>query len=474
MKTMTTNSPSPGHGPLPMIARWRKVLYSALILPTGSGEDARRKEYILNVVLTASTAGLMAFDCLILYRAFIGQPSYMGIPFTVFSVFPVFFITLLALSRRGYHTVASYLLITTLILVNIYASLNWGVDLPTSLLAYAFIICTASILLGSVAGFTATAVIAVIVSGIWAMHINGLIVRQPQYPNADDIAIFGMFYFLIMTVSWLSNREIERSLARAKTSEQALIKERDLLEMRVAERTEELRRAQFEEIAQIHRFAEFGQLSSGLFHDLLNLLAAVSLRTEEYAEDDPSLSAAYETTHQIRQFMHAVQEQLGRGNTREKFSLREGIAQAVRLVSYKANKENVDISVEDEGHNPLLYEGIPFKFHQIIINLLTNAIDAYRPIPHDGAGRRDVIVRAEARGKNFVISVKDFGCGIPDDSREKIFMPFFTTKGKTEGIGIGLATVKKAVEEDFHGAVDVRGSESGGSTFTVSFPMRAQ
>ena len=449
-------------------------LCSALIRPVSVDEDARRKEYILNVVLAASTAALVVFDGLALYHTLIGEPSYMGVPFEVFSIFPAFFMVLLALSRRGCHVLASYLFIVTLIASNVYASLNWGVDLPTALLAYAFIICTAGILLGSAAGYAATAIIAAIVSGIWAVHVTGVLTHRQQYPSADDIATFGMFYFLIMTVSWLSNREIERSLARARTSELALTKERDLLEMRVAERTEELRRAQFEEIAQVHRLAEFGQLSSGLFHDLLNLLAALSLRTEGYGEDDPSLASAYETTRQIRQFMRAVQEQLGNGNSRERFSLKEGIAQAVRLVSYKANKENVAISVEDAGRDPLLYEGIPFKFHQIIINLLTNAIDAYRTIPYDGTRRREIIVRAEARGKSFVISVKDFGSGIPDDSRERKFAPFFTTKCKTEGIGIGLATVKKTVEEDFRGTVSVRGAEHVGSVFTVAFPMRAR
>ncbi len=471
---MTIKPLPSGHEPLPALARWRAVFHSALIRPVSTGEDARRKEYILNVILVTSIAALIAFDGLALYHALIGQPSYMGIPFPMFSVFPALFTAILALSRRGHYMVASYFLITTLFLGNVYASLNWGVDLPTALLAYAFIICTASILLGSTAGFVATTLIAAIASGIWTVHINGLLSHEPQYPSADDIATFGMFYFLIMTVSWLSNRDMEKSLVRARASEQALTKERDLLEMRVAERTEELRRAQFEEIAQVHRFAEFGQLSSGLFHDLLNLLAALSLRTEGYMEDDPSLAAAYETTRQIRQFMRAVQEQLGRDNSCEEFSLREGIAQAVRLVSYKANKENVDIFIEGQDRDPFLYEGIPFKFHQIVINLLTNAIDAYRAIPYDGTRRREVIVRAETRGKNFVISVKDFGCGIPDDSREKIFTPFFTTKDKTEGIGIGLATVKKTVEEDFRGAVNVGGAEGEGSVFTVSFPMRSR
>ncbi len=459
-------------GEAPVSAQRRGFFYAALIHPVSGDEDARRKEYILNVVLVASIIALAALDALVLCHTLLHQPTYVGIPFPVFSIFPVSFLVLLALSRRGRHVVASYLLVVALFLGTAYASLHWGVDLPVALLAYAFVVSTAGILLGSKAGFAVTSFTAAVISGIWILHVNGIVIPEPQYPSADDIIVIDAFYFLVMTVSWLSNREIEKSLAQVRVSEHALTKERDLLERRIAERTEELRRAQFEEIAQIHRLAEFGQLSSGLFHDLLNLLSALSLRTEGYAEDESSLAAAYETTGQIRQFMRAVQEQIGKDNTRETFSLKDDIVQAVRLVSYKANRENVRISIDDADPDPLVYEGIPFKFHQIVVNLLTNAIDSYRGIPCDGARRREVIVRAEARGASFVVSVRDFGCGIPDDSRERIFAPFFTTKSKTEGIGIGLATVKKTVEEDFRGAVSVHGAEGEGSVFTVSFPMR--
>lgn len=450
---------------------WR-LLRKKFILPVSINEDTRRKEYILNIVLVASFLALSALDGLVLYHTFVRQPAYTGIPFAVFSIFPAFFAALLALSRRGYHATASYLLIAALLLGNAYASMRWGIDLPVTLLAYAFIICTASILLGNRVGFIVTLLIAAAMTGIWTIHLQGIMTPEPQYPTEDDIVILGAFYFLIMTVSWLSNREIEKSLTRARTSERALKEERDLLEVRVDERTEELRKAQFEEIAHVHRLAEFGQLSSGLFHDLLSLLTAISLRTEGYAEDESSLAAAYETTRQIRQFMQAVQEQLGKDNTRESFSLREGIAQAMKLVTYKANKEGVRISMENEDGDPLIYEGIPFRFHQIIINLLTNAIDAYRGLPQDGDRRREVLVRAEAQGESFTVSVRDFGCGMPDDIREKVFTPFFTTKGKMEGIGIGLATVKKTIEEDFRGTITVSANENKGSLFTVKFPKR--
>ena len=81
-------------------------------------------------------------------------------------------------------------------------------------------------------------------------------------------------------IAWLSNREIEKSLKRARRSEAALKVERDALEITVEARTRQLREAQADQLSQLYRFAEFGQISSGLFHDLVNPLNAMSLNME--------------------------------------------------------------------------------------------------------------------------------------------------------------------------------------------------
>jgi two-component system C4-dicarboxylate transport sensor histidine kinase DctB len=307
--------------------------------------------------------------------------------------------------------------------------------------------------------------------GIWDIHLHGFIIPLHQSPSADDIIVFGTLYLLIMTVSWLSNKEIEKSLTRARDSERALIEERDMLEIRVEERTNELRRIQLEEVSRIHRFAEFGQLASGLFHDLLNILNAISLRTEDHLEEESSLAAAYATTQQIQRFMRAVQEQLGKGSLRESFSLVEGTEQAIQLVTYKANKVNVRIAFTHDAPSRLIYEGVPFKLHQIIINLLTNAIDSYQGMAAAStSAQRTVTATARADENNFVITVQDGGCGIPEEVRDKIFEPFFTTKASSQGIGIGLATIKKVIEEDLRGTIEVRSESGKGSLFIVTFP----
>ena len=134
--------------------------------------------------------------------------------------------------------------------------------------------------------------------------------------------------------------------------------------MKVVERTDELRRAQLEKMRQLNRLAELGQLSSGLFHDLLNLLTALSLRTDE--EKDPSLVSAFSTTKQIEGFMEAVRKQI-RGADGAGIILshaKESIT-FIQLVNYQANKAHVRITFHHDPDEEITHYDAPFKFQEI-------------------------------------------------------------------------------------------------------------
>jgi signal transduction histidine kinase len=458
------------------IKRSLTFLYRTHILPKSADEDAARKEYILNIILVTSILMLIILSGIIFYHAMLHGRNYSGVAHIKLSVFLTFFILLYALSRRGQVAISSYLLIVTLFLSDSYAAYQWGVDLPVTLLAYAFIVCTSGILIGTAFGFVMTTLTASAIASVWYLHISGIVgpgiaVLHSQYPTDDDITALIIFYFLIMMVSWLSNHEIEKSLSRARISEISLKEERDFLEARVAARTDELRKVQFEELEREHRFAKFGKSASGLFHDLLNLLNAISLRTEGNAAEETSLATAYSTTHRIQQFMHGIQKQLDEKNICISFSLAEEAEQAIQLITHKANKENIRIVFLHDKNESLICWGVPFKFHQIVINLIGNAIDAYHSVPQNKALRRTVIIRIATKDGFFVLTVEDQACGIPQAIQEMIFKPFFTTKGETQGSGIGLTSIKKIIEEDFSGTIGVKSAEHVGSLFTVTLPI---
>jgi signal transduction histidine kinase len=432
-------------------------------------EEQRRREYILNIILIGSIVMLAILDAIVLFYSLREGSADREISFGAFSMLPAFFIFLYVISRRGHSGVASYLLVAAYLLSDSYAAYRWGIDMQVVLIAYALIIIIATILRGTKFGFLVTGIIAAFIIPLGYAQSHGIIITQTQKTRTADVVIFSVLYLLIMVVAWLYDREIERSLHRARNSEKALKEERDMLEIKVEERTDELGRTQFEKVQQLNRFAELGQLSSGLFHDLLNILNALSLRADD--ETDPSIANALSTTKQIEGFIQAVRKQISGADSRESFSLRQGIDHVIQLVNYQANKKCVRIIFQHDMNADILHHDVPFKFQEIIINLLLNAIESYEHVPRSNTRAQTVEIAIGEHDGMVTLLVADHGCGMTPEVHARIFEPFFTTKSATKGIGIGLATIKKIVETDMSGSISVESTPNEGSIFTVTFPI---
>ena len=434
------------------------------------GDERQGKEQVLNIVLIGSIATAVAVDGVIFGYSLAEGTAYRGIPFPFFSLLPIAFTLIYVLSRRGFPTLASYLVIVVYMAANSYAAYRWGVTLEIVLITYALIIITATILRGARFGFFITGAIVAFILPLWYAQFHGVILMDASEDRDADALVFAILYFLIMIVSWLYDREVRRSLARARDSERALREERDLLEVNVARRTEELRIAQTEKIDQLGRFAELGQLSSGLFHDIFNLLNAIALRSD--GPETPALENAYTTAKQVRNFMQAVHHQVDHQDSiKEPFSLPERIECAIDLVSHKAKLNRVDIAFDRGGD--IRSFNVPLKFHRMIVNLLMNAIESYDDLPRDDPRKRvvRVVLATDGARTRAFLRVTDNGGGMAKEIREKIFEPFFTTKAPGKGTGIGLAVVKKIVEEDFHGTIAVQSTEKRGTSFSIAIPL---
>lgn len=137
------------------------------------------------------------------------------------------------------------------------------------------------------------------------------------------------------------------------------------------------------------------------------------------------------------------------------------------MLAHRAQKSNVVVKFSDSGD--VKFYGDAIKFNQIILNLVANAIDSYML---KTGGRREVLVSLSNAGGRAEISVRDYGAGISKENLPKIFDPFFTTKGHERGTGIGLSIVKRIVEKDFGGSIEVKSKENKGSEFVVKFPIK--
>jgi signal transduction histidine kinase len=145
--------------------------------------------------------------------------------------------------------------------------------------------------------------------------------------------------------------------------------------------------------------------------------------------------------------------------------LNAGIESTINIVRGVAKKHQVAIELQLQPLPPVAC--YPAKINQVVMNLVTNAIDAC------GENDGKVIVRTARQDGEVRIEVADNGSGIPPDVRQRIFDPFFTTKPIGKGTGLGLS-ISYGIVQDHGGRIEVDSEMGKGTTFVVTLPARAR
>lgn len=460
------------------MSRGVHFLFKKLIRPNSRNEDLDRREFILNILLLGVIV-LFGLGFIISIYFFVFDAQYNGLSLSIFGAIFLFFIGMLFLSRFGKSVLVSHIFVWFFFICTSLAIIKWGVGLPAALLFLVLIIVISGILINTYYAFffTLLACLDVVIIGILQI-INLIRVNidwQIQKIGLEDIFFFLVIFGIIFVVSWLSNREIESSLKRARRSELELKKEKDNLKIRVVERTKKLRELQMHQVGQLYRFAEFGRLSSGLFHDLINRLTPVSLNMEQaqmsnrtIKETKNYLSEAIVSAKKMEDFIIAAKKQMTQIESNTNFSLVKEIEEVIEILNYKARKLGVEIKFFFDRDIEIFGDSV--KFSQIAVNLISNAIDSYDDETKES--NRQVLVSLKNEEGFGVLSVKDFGHGITKENIKFVFEPFFTTKKLGKGTGVGLAITKEIVEKAFNGSIEIKSQEKIGSEFIVKISKK--
>jgi signal transduction histidine kinase len=454
-----------------------------LVKPKSKNEDSRRKEFILNILLISIIIFLfIAIVVSIIEIPSADQISYDNNAFPLMGIIFIFmfFNFLLLLSKKGFFVISSYILLGIFFILSSYIVYEWGVELITGSLFYILTIIMSGILISTKFAFITTALASLSIITINFLHVKGIV--EPNlfwkyYSSAGFAEAFfvSLIFGIIVTVSWLSNREIKNSLNRTRELKEELKKERDLLEVKVEQRTKQLKQAQVERMTEMSRLAEFGKLSSGLFHDLMNPLTAVSLNikkikeTHEIKEIEKDFDRAIKATNQMHNFINSVRKQIAHQETKEVFSLNEEIKESIQVLAYRARQNKV-ILIFTTNEEIRIF-GNPIKFNQLITNLISNAIDAYKKIEDKESIEKEIEIKLGIKENDIIITVKDWASGIGEEIIDKIFDPLFTTKDFKHGTGIGLFICKEFIEKDLQGTIKVESEKDKGTKFIINFPM---
>lgn len=264
--------------------------------------------------------------------------------------------------------------------------------------------------------------------------------------------------------------------------------DRDITDRRAAE--EQLKASQ-ERLMLSEKLAGLGRLTAGLAHEIntplastMNSLREAELLTQEYLDSIGNAEVTDDDHREIGQELQSVLSQAGkttsrigefirtmRGHTRDtvtgtqEFDAVKLASETLLMIAHQARNAQIDLLLE-QSKDPVLLQGEPSRFTQVLTNLVVNGIHACED---SGRPNGSVTVSfAVAHGKR-VMHVQDTGTGISPEVLPRVFEPMFTTKEVGKGTGLGLSIIRDIVTGHFHGDIAVQTEPGEGTTFTVTF-----
>lgn len=225
-----------------------------------------------------------------------------------------------------------------------------------------------------------------------------------------------------------------------------------------------------EELFRATKHASVGRLAAGVAHEIGNPLASISSLVQELQTENlspfatNSLGTINQHVHRIARIVRNLGD-FARLYPRQKTptNLREILENTLNLVRYDKNFKKIAIHTDVRETPPLKID--PDQIQQVFLNLMLNARDA---MP-DG-GSLDITVKREDGYVEMLFA--DTGHGIDPEVRDKVFDPFFSTKGPAHGTGLGLS-ICYSIIKDHGGSIEIDSEKDKGTRFTIRIPVES-
>jgi len=346
------------------------------------------------------------------------------------------------------------------------------------------------------------------------------IIYLPLYEGIGDYLNFAIVFSLAWMIAMLI-RSTKQNKALKKERQKTLAEEernkfisaqKEKLELIVEERTAEITKQKDElmdaftelkntqsQLVQSEKMASLGELTAGIAHEIQNPLNFVNNFSEISTElldemMDELKSGNTEEVLALASDVKANQEKINHHGKRAG-AIVKGMLQHSRTSSGK--NEPTDINALCDEYLRLSYHGlraknksfnadfkadldkklpeikvVPQDFGRVLLNLINNAFFAVneKSKTENKDFKPSVIVKTKLEKTKVIISVSDNGSGIPEDVKEKIFQPFFTTKPTGEGTGLGLSLSYDIVTAH-GGELKVETNEGEGTEFIIILPI---
>jgi two-component system C4-dicarboxylate transport sensor histidine kinase DctB len=308
--------------------------------------------------------------------------------------------------------------------------------------------------------------------------VNGnlwrLILLDDEAPTRQTALVIGALSGLAAIAALLAfglleqrRKEIKQRLA----SQAALQAANDMLEVRVQERTAELRAAQ-DELVHAGKLAALGQMSAGIVHELNQPLAALQTAADNaiLLVDRGSIGDARGNLTRIGELIRRLGRLTGQlrlfayksNSSLETVLVENAVAEVLKMLAARIKEAGVDVSIDIEPGLSALADQP--RLEQLLCNIVANALDAVESVE-----QRSIVVRAavdQGRVSRGRIMISNSGPAIPSDVLARLFEPFVTTKPAGKGLGLGLM-ISNHIARSFGGELQAQNLAPCGAEFVV-------
>lgn len=228
------------------------------------------------------------------------------------------------------------------------------------------------------------------------------------------------------------------------------------------------------------QLASIGVLASGITHEINQPLNAITLNAESilfwnrknrgvlpemFLETIEDISEAAKRMDEIVRHIRSYWED-DASEKYEPVDLNITVRNALRLTTRQINSHGIKPVLSFVFSDvPILAN--PIQIEQIVTNLISNAMHSLDQVK---SHKKRIIFKTEKLADTAKLTIIDNGLGIPEGIGDELFDPFYSTKGRSEGMGLGLAIVKMFVDR-FNGKIRAENNEGEGARFIVTFPL---
>ena len=224
------------------------------------------------------------------------------------------------------------------------------------------------------------------------------------------------------------------------------------------------------ELLQAEKLTSLGQMAASIAHEINNPLAGVLVYTkllskkvtDDTSKKEDTLSYLSKMESEVSRCSRIIRNLLDFARQTEPMlrlvDINQVLEQVLSMVGHQAKLQNIEVIREFSPSLPKVMGDFD-QLQQVFTNLILNAIQA---MPDGGK----LTLRNSVTDDEIQIDIQDTGLGIPKENLSQLFTPFFTTKEKDKGVGLGLAVVHGIVERH-KGRIKVKSEVGKGTTFSI-------